>query len=280
MRDLVGKIVSKGGVFNADPNHPMPVGVEIKVMVGTPTGSAPLPSNAPPRGLGGLGGFFRGLSPRGNNDRDENFPSERKSSPAVPHGGDGGSISKDQILLSLFEPLVLQPPSDHALKLQWDGLIDRQIRSKIFKINAKLVSEEISRCALATKASNLHRLETALGGRLLSKGEVKKAIETAVTLQAAREVISVNAEEVGERKVSPVGLSLWALETGLGTVDAIFVFFFLLFFSSSLSPSFSSHKVFFFYVCVPPNDLLLPQARFFLPLFQDLDVQSHAAGRK
>lgn len=73
-------------------------------MVGGPPGLAPPPSSAPQ--VPKMGGFFRGMRPR--------------SEAAKPE-----AKRKDEILLGMFEQLVLSPPQDHTLRSEVAGVLLR-----------------------------------------------------------------------------------------------------------------------------------------------------------
>lgn len=64
-------------------------------MVGGPPGLSP-PSTSTPQ-VPKMGGFFRGMRPRSDASKSE-------------------TKRKDEILLGMFEQLVLSPPQDHALR--------------------------------------------------------------------------------------------------------------------------------------------------------------------
>lgn len=92
-------------------------------------------------------------------------------------------------------------------------MVEEQGRQKVYRINSKLLKDELEAYELTTESElTLQLLEHTLGSKLLSKVEVRRAIETALTLQAAK----CAPREAEER--TPIALSLWALETGLSTV--------------------------------------------------------------
>jgi hypothetical protein len=129
-----------------------------------------------------LGGFFRGLKPRG----PEGALKDDKGS--FNNNGNGNpQQARNEQLLSMFVPLALHAPADHGLRAQWEGIIEDQVRGRIFRANVKLLREELGQFVLNTALEhNLGVLETTLGGKVLTKSDVRKVLEVALTLQVMR----------------------------------------------------------------------------------------------
>lgn len=172
-------------------------------MLGAPTPMGGPPAGQPMQQSGQpavLGGFFKGLRPRSSGSESS---------------GKSDAARKDQVLLGMFESVQLHAPADHGLRARWEQMVADQVQAKVFKANARLLKEclESSEMELET-ASAVAVLESTLGSKLMSRAEAKRALEVALTLQAAKRAPRADRNEATES----VRLSTWALETGLSTV--------------------------------------------------------------
>jgi len=224
--------------------------VEIKVhMVSVPmhvpmpmTNNEDNPNNKEEnKGQGGIPGFFfRGMrkKPEENkkkevvNNPKSKFDSINNKSPNM-NNNKGISVS-GKSLMSLIETITLEPPKDHTLRLLWDRILDDDMGRRIIKSNSRILIAELKRTGIEYEPNTVECLEDILRKEILSKEQVRKALLSALKLEAGRYNVHSKLNKLGvvvedgggsdavkiKRKgikKEKLRLSLWSLDTALSS---------------------------------------------------------------